>query len=64
MKPEIIKALLLVEMEGKLTYTAYKAGPCCSCHETIAEGDEFVFMEGKQKLCNTCLGEIIEFLEE
>lgn len=58
-----IKGILSREMENKKVYSAEWDGRCGFCPHPILEGDSFVFMGNKEKVCDNCRKEIIEHLE-
>jgi hypothetical protein len=62
--PVQIKALLLEEFEMKKKFNATWAGTCDFCAGDIDEGQEFIFMGNKNKVCDDCQMQIIAFLEE
>lgn len=64
MKPLEIKKLLLYEIENKKGYQATWKGYCDGCKGLIDEGEEFMFMGDKRKICTECQADIISFLEE
>jgi hypothetical protein len=64
MKLPDIKKLLLYEIENKKGYVATWKGYCDGCRGPIGEGEEFIFMGDKRKICTECQEDVIQFLEE
>ena len=62
MKPEFAK-ILIEELENKKVFTSNYDMVCDVCGGEIAEGDDFIFMGAKQKVCNECQGNITTALE-
>jgi hypothetical protein len=62
--PTKIKELLAQELANKKSYAAHRDTFCDICAEDIPEGEDFIFMGEKKKICNVCFGEITTFLEE
>lgn len=52
------RAMLVEDLESQKTYEAYTFTGCDCCGETIEEGEEFVFMGNRRKVCLKCLGEM------
>lgn len=59
-----IKQMLLEEIENKKSYPANYDTQCDFCTKPISGGEEFIFMGSKQKVCDECIQDIIDFLEE
>ena len=62
MKPDFAK-ILIEELENKKVFTASFDGECGVCSGDISEGEDFIFMGVKQKVCNECQGNMITALE-
>lgn len=59
-----IIGVVVRDIENKKRFTAEYDGRCATCSHPILEGDEFIFMGIKEKICTTyCLPEIQEHLE-
>ena len=64
MTNESIKELLVEELGYKKTFNnSMYVFPCSCCKNTVEQGDEFIFMGDKKKVCINCQAEIIEYLE-
>jgi hypothetical protein len=59
-----IKTILIEEIEYKKVFAASWDTRCDECGKDILEGEDFVFMGSKKKICEDCRGDIISFLEE
>ena len=52
------------DLENKKVFIAEYDGRCSTCSHPILEGDEFIFMGNKEKICTaSCLPEIMDHLE-
>ena len=60
-KRKIIKCILN-EISSKKVYSAHYRQRCQACEEFIEEEEDLYFLGG-EKICNDCLGDIIDYLE-
>ena len=59
-----ITSVIVRDLENKKRFTAEYDGRCSTCSHPILEGDEFIFMGNKEKICTTdCLPEIMDHME-
>lgn len=58
-----IKALLLEELENKKEFNALYDTFCDVKRCVIYEGDTFIFLGNRQKVCDDCFRDIISFVE-
>lgn len=55
--------LLIEELESKKRFTPFEFTFCDVCGEELDETNEFCFMGSmKQKICGSCIEELLEFL--
>lgn len=59
-----ITSVVIRDLENKKRFVAEYDGRCAGCSHPILEGDEFIFMGNKEKICTaSCLPEIMDHLE-
>lgn len=56
--------LLIEELENKKLYEANWGTECDCCDGDIQQGDKFVFMGDKKKVCIDCVADMQDDLEE
>lgn len=62
-KTSEIWKVLKEDIENKKPFTSAYDMDCYVCSNEIMEGDEFFFMGAKRKVCNNCLGDMIDAVE-
>ena len=58
-----IQEILEREIENKKSFNANYDTQCTHCRGFIAEGEEFYFFGNKEKTCQTCFDEILEYIK-
>ena len=62
-KTSDLKDILIEELQSKKAFDANWQTECDIGGEDIEEGEAFVFMGNKKKVCESCMGELIEIVE-
>ncbi len=58
------RQLLVEDIEMRKRYPAFVNCTCQICGSAIFKGEEFVYIGDKKRMCNSCVYELMDELEE